>query len=476
MTGGTESVAGTATGNRRLTAEYLDVVRSLGGDVPSRRAAAAFMEASTAVVHGTVVESSFLPKLFDDASFRILQHAAATMYSIMAKVTRRYVDDPSFRGLFELDARLEELIALPRGYDAVIPVCRVDVFFDEDAGTVKFCELNTDGTSGMNENREITRSILPSESLREFARRHRVEPCELVDSWVRAFAEDYRQWAVSHEGAPAVPAIAICDYLEKATLSEFEVYRQAFREAGFSCAICDIRDLRFEGGRLLDAEGGVVDAVWRRAVTSDVLARWDESRALLEAATSDAVCLIGSFAGSLTHDKQVFRVLHDPRAKAILTDEERAFVEATVPFTAFLAADSVDLAAVKASKDRWVIKPSDLFDATDVFLGCMQDQKTWEALVDRFADGASGVPFLLQEFVTLFKTEVLPPDAGILEADEAHPPRVCPQLWNNLSGLYLYNGEFVGVFSRQGPRPIITGNMTAATLWVDRCKGASEAS
>ena len=475
MTGGTESGAEAATGNRRLTAEYLDTVRSLGGDVEGRRAAAAFMEASTAVVHGAVVESSFLPKLFDDASFRILQHAAATMYSIMAKVTRRYVDDPSFRGLFELDARLEELIALPRGYDAVIPVCRVDVFFDEDAGTVKFCELNTDGTSGMNENREITRSVLPSASFREFAGRHRVEPCELVDSWVRAFAEDYRQWAARHEDAPKVPAIAICDYLEKATLSEFEVYSQAFRDAGFPCTICDIRELRFEDGRLLDGQGDVVDAVWRRAVTSDVLARWDESQALLGAVRADAVCLIGSFAGSLTHDKQVFRVLHTAQAQAILTDEERAFVKATVPFTAFLVADSVDLAAVKASKDRWVIKPSDLFDATDVFLGCMQDQQTWEALVDRYADGASGVSFLLQEFVTPFKTEALPPDAGILEADEAQAALVCPQLWNNLSGLYLYNGEFVGVFSRQGPRPIITGNMTAATLWVDRAEGASEA-
>lgn len=455
-------------GNRSLTEEYLDIIRGLNGDVASRRAAYAFMEASTAVVHGSVVESSFLPKLFGDESFRVLEHAAKTMYSVMAKVTTRYVDDPDFRRLFRIDPRLEELVMLPRGYDAVIPVCRVDVFFDEDAGTVKFCELNTDGTSGMNENREITRSVLPSESFRKFSSRHRVETCELVDTWVQAFSESYRQWAAIHADAPEVPSIAICDYLEKATLSEFEVYRQAFADAGFPCAICDIRDLSWDGGCLRDGEGNVVNAVWRRAVTSDVLARWDESRALLEAVRAQAVCLIGSFAGSLTHDKQVFRVLHTPEAKAILSEDERRFVEETVPFTAFLSSDAVDLAEVKASKDRWVIKPSDLFDATDVFLGCMQDQGTWEQLVDRYANGASGVPFLLQEFVTPFKTEVLPPDAGIMDESDEQASCVCPQLWNNLSGLYLYNGEFVGVFSRQGPRPIITGNMTAASLWVDR--------
>ena len=459
---------GETLSNKALTEEYLSIIEGLHGDVPGRRAAFAYMEGSTAVVHGQVVEASFLPKLFDNASFDLLRRTAETMYSIMAKVTKRYIADEGFRSLFRLDPRLEELICLPRGYDAVIPIARVDVFLNEDTGSLKFCELNTDGTSGMNENREITLSIAPSASLQEFALRHRVETCELVDSWVGAFAADYGQWAAGHPGAPAVPRVAIADYLEKATLSEFSVYEQAFEEAGMPCGVCEICELSWDGRRLRDGQGRPVDAVWRRAVTSDVLANWDSSQALLEAVRADAVCLVGSFAGSLAHDKQIFQVLHRPQAKAILSEEENRFVEATVPFTAFLSAGEVDLGQVKAQKDRWVIKPSDLFDATDVYLGCMQSQEEWDRLVDRYADGAAGVPFLVQEFVTPFKTEVLPPDAGILSESAQEAEQVHPRMWNNLSGLYLYNGKFQGVFSRQGPRPIITGNMTAATLWVDR--------
>lgn len=459
---------GETLSNKTLTQEYLSIIRGLHGDVPGRRAAFAYMEGSTAVVHGQVVEASFLPKLFGDASYRLLSRTAETMYSIMAKVTERYIADAGFRGLFRLDPRLEELICLPRGYDAAIPIARVDVFLHEDTGALKFCELNTDGTSGMNENREITLSIAPSASLQEFALRHRVETCELVDSWVEAFMADYGQWAAGHPGSPEVPRVAIADYLEKATLSEFCVYEQAFRDAGTPCEVCEIRELAWDGRRLRDGQGRPIDAVWRRAVTSDVLANWDDSSALLEAVRADAVCLVGSFAGSLAHDKQIFQVLHRPEAKAILSDEENRFVEATVPFTAFLSADEVDLDRVKAEKDRWVIKPSDLFDATDVYLGCMQSQGKWDRLVDRYADGAAGVPFLVQEFVTPFKTEVLPPDAGILSESAREAAPIAPAMWNNLSGLYLYNGKFQGVFSRQGPRPIITGNMTAATLWVDR--------
>ena len=45
-----------------------------------------------------------------------------------------------------------------------------------------------------------------------------------------------------------------------------------------------------------------------------------------------------------------------------------------------------------------------------------------------------------------------------------------PVPYNNLNGLYLYNGRFQGVFSRLGPLPTISKEnqgMTAATIWVD---------
>lgn len=45
-----------------------------------------------------------------------------------------------------------------------------------------------------------------------------------------------------------------------------------------------------------------------------------------------------------------------------------------------------------------------------------------------------------------------------------------PKLYNNLNGLYLYDGVFQGVFSRLGPLPTISKDMqgmTAATIWVD---------
>ena len=97
-------------------------------------------------------------------------------------------------------------------------------------------------------------------------------------------------------------------------------------------------------------------------------------------------------------------------------------------------------------------------------------QEEWEGLIDKFANGRRGLPRSSCSATSApFKTETLPPDTGIdqLTDDEVSD---APKLYNNLNGLYLYDGVFQGVFSRLGPLPTISKDMqgmTAATIWVD---------
>ncbi|MCL2826688.1 MAG: carboxylate--amine ligase, partial [Eggerthellaceae bacterium] len=169
----------------------------------------------------------------------------------------------------------------------------------------------------------------------------------------------------------------------------------------------------------------------------------------------------------------VFRVLSEPVTKAFLTAEEAAFIEQSIPFTTFLDDAHIDLDEVRAHKDAWIIKPTDHYGADEVHAGCYWDQESWDRLIARFANGASGTPFLVQEYCLPFQTLTLPPDTGIdgLADDEVSS---VPQRYNNLLGLYLYDGRFAGVFSRLGPLPTICKDMqgvTAATIWVDQGDG-----
>ena len=459
--------------NAELTSEYLDIIRELDGDAESRRRAREYMKNSTAIVHHQVVDSTFVPRLFNQRTYDTMKHVSETAHRILVKVINRYLDDPAYREVFDFDERLVDLILIPRRYDAVLPFARVDTFLNEDDYTAKFCEFNGDGSSGMNENREITVSIAGSESFRRFvAAGHRIEACELFHAWIEDFVSIYETF----ENRVEHPRFAIVDYLENGVVDEFKLFARMFTQRGYPTVVADVRELTFDGSALKDKDGNRVDAIWRRCVTNDVMAHWDESQQMVEAVRAGKVALIGSFAGHIVHDKQIFQALFDPRTEAFLTPEEIAFVHDTVPRTTFLDDAHIDIDEVKASKDEWIVKPTDAYGAQDVYAGCAKTQAEWEAIVDRFANGAAGHPFLVQTYIQPYKTDTLPPDTGIEDlADE--DVAFAPERWNNLNGLYLYNGRFQGVFSRLGPLPTISKDMrgiTAATIWVD-CETADEA-
>lgn len=454
--------------NAEYAREYFEIMESLNGDIPGRRAAYDYMQNSTAIVHHKVVACSFIPRLFDAQTYQTMKDTAETAHRILCKVIAAYLEDPAYRHVFDFDPRLEDLILLPRGYDSLLPFARVDTFIDENDFRVRFCEFNGDGSSGMNENREITNSILNTATYQEFARRYRVEDCNLFESWVQKFIAIYSTYTYRVEN----PRFAICDYLENGVVDEFYLFADLFAQQGIECVVADVRELVFDGESLRDKNGHRIDAIWRRCVTNDVIDHWDDSQQLIDAVRAEKVALIGSFAGHIVHDKQIFKALFDERTIELLDADEIAFIEQTVPLTAFLDDDHVNLPQIRANKDEWIIKPTDHYGADDVYAGCSVSQEEWEKLIDRFANGRAGFPFIVQRYIHAFKTETLPPDAGIdlLTDDEISSQ---PVLYNNLNGLYLYDGEFTGVFSRLGPLPTISKDMqgmTAATIWVDREK------
>lgn len=452
--------------NNAYTQEYFDIMESLGGDIESRRAAYDYMKNSTAIVHHQVISTSFVPRLYDRRTREIMRTTVETTHRILCKVIEHYLEDPDYRTIFDYDPRLAELILVPRGYDAVLPFARFDIFLDEETGEVAFCEFNGDGSSGMNENREITNSIDQTETFKLFSQKHPLEACELFDSWVREFIRIFEHSKHFVPGA----RFAICDYLECGVVDEFKVFSSFFSRYGYECIVCDVRDLKFDGGALYDDNGLPIHAIWRRSVTNDVLDHWDESQDLIEAVRHEAVALIGSFAGHLVHDKQIFEVLRHPKTKAILTPEENEFVERHVPRTLFLDEKEIDLDEVRTNKNAWIIKPTDNYGAKDVYAGVSSTQEEWGDLIARFANGASGAPFIVQTYLTPYKTHTLPPDEDIENLTDDEVDRT-GALYNNLSGLYLYNGHFQGIFSRLGPFPTISKDLKGITAATIRVRG-----
>ncbi len=434
--------------NADYTREYFAIMESLQGDVPGRRAAYDYLQGSTAIVHhqrGGAL--SFVPRLFDRTDLPTsMKETAETAHRILVKVIERYLADPAYRRAFDFDPRLEELILLPRGYDAVLPFARVDTFLDEDDGRVKFCEFNADGSSGMNENREITTSVAQSEDVRGVRepppggglRAVRERGSTGVPGHLRHLRPPRGEPAHRHLRLPGERRGGRVPHLRRPVPPARRRVRGGRRAR--ACAST--------ARRCATGTARQVDAIWRRCVTNDVIDHWDDSQQLHRRRARRAkVALIGSFAGHIVHDKQLFkRAVRRAHDLAFLDADEISLVEETVPLTAFLDDDHVNLPQIRAntltsgsSSPPTTTAPTTCTPASSV------TQEEWER-PHRHASrtAAPGYPFIVQRYIRPFKTETLPPDTGIDALAGRRGALRPPKPYNNLNGLYLYDGEFHG--------------------------------
>lgn len=438
---------------RELEDEFLTIARELGGDVESRAAGDVYLKGTHALYHGGPVSWALTPKIFDKAQISALSEAAETMGRIMDKITAEYLRNPDLRAKFALPEEFEELTLIPTGYEQLIPVARVDVFFNEETGDFQFCELNTDGSAGMTTTVEVTRAIQRSETYRRFAEKHPdITTFDVVDGVIDAVLDTFASWANAgkHGDDPKHPAMAIVDYSESASSDEVEDIICRLRDRGIFAYFCDVRDLRIEhdatGRDILVGTDGPISCVYRRAVTSELYQKpCRGADALAEAARRGIACVIGGFRTWPCATKTVFAILRSDAMRGVLTDDEIEFVRAHVPETVVLNPES-DLSAF-AEKDRWIVKPAGGYNAEGVTAGldCATDDEWQEALRSCAENGG-----VVQAYAPQYRTPVM--RGGALA--EGEDLLAAPEM-SNMEGLYLFRGKFGGVFTRCGEQNVI---------------------
>lgn len=434
------------------------VDRNFSAHEASGRAQVEEMRRGTATYKGVPIKFGYLPKYFSAEGFAKLKEDLEHAWRILVRVIEEYLDCPDYRALFGFSKELEDMILRRPAYSTLLPICRLDIFLNEETGEFRFCEFNADGSSAMNENAELYRTYRNTLLYREMNGKYEQEMFELFDSWVEVFLRIWRE-AQGEKAEPgdlsgkaysetfaeksSLPAVGIVDFLEKgSSQAEFVAFREAFSRAGCEAYVAEIRNLRYEGGRLLTEDGHVIDAVYRRAVTSDILAHKEEVQPFLEAVRDRRVCLIGDFCTQVVHDKVLFRLLHDPRTASFLSEEDNAFIAAHVPYTAMLTREEAERPEVRGDRARWIIKPRDSYGAHGIYPGRLMTDGEWEARLDERAD----TDYILQEFVQPYKTE------NIFFGEEKPEWKS----FNNMTGVYLYGGQVAGIYSRASVTPIIS--------------------
>ncbi len=374
-----------------------------------------------------------IPFMMNDETLKLFMRIVDTSYGIFSKVINEYLTCEDYRRLFPFSKELEELILTPAGYDCLVPVTRFDIFYHEDTGDFWFCEVNTDGTSGMNEDRIQDETMIHNPAFQEMRRRYQFRSFELFDSWVDRFMQIYS----TYERRVEDPNIAVIDFMDGGTVREFEEFARHFQKKGYNCEVCDIRDLTYRDGKLWSPAGHTVDAIYRRAVTGDIMDRIDEVRPFIQAVKDGAVFLAGHFRTQIIHHKAIFQVIHLKRTLDILTEEERQFVKDHIPFTAAFENDDELFEKVLKNKDDYILKPWDSYQSMGVTAGPGTSEEDWEKAVR----SAYGGGYLVQAYAPQYYSENRDFVFSTGEWED----------FMNMTGLYVYGGQFAGVFARLAP-------------------------
>jgi len=419
---------------QNLNNEYKNIVQDrFEESVVSGNEMWSLMKRSTAIYENSIVESLYMPKLFSKYVYKRLKKSAKIIYRILAKVTQEYLDNPEYRKHFEYSKELENLILADVGYPCMIPILRADIFLNEENLTFKICEFNTDGTSGMNEVREIANAAKNTDAYLQMKKRYKLKRFELMKSWIREFMKIYRTYnkRVKH------PHIAIVDFTEYGFTSEFIEFEKLFLKAGYSVSICEIRDLTYDGNSLKTPEGKKIDVIYRRAVTGDVMENIDEVQPFIQAVKDNNVCLIGHFRTQVAHNKIIFEILNRPETLSLLTTKEQYFIKNHIPKTYLLRSGNFDMDEISKNKDKWIIKPSDLYASKGVFIGVDLTDEEWVKGIEESLDK----DYILQEYCVPYRSENL-------DFTTAENPNF--KMYNNTTGLFIYGGELKGLYSRAG--------------------------
>ncbi len=330
------------------------------------------------------------PFFLDAADEARVREAAESLWTFGERVARAAVGDRSLLEDLALSADEIALAQVDPGYGTASTAARADAFLLPDS--LQFAEYNAESPAGPGYSQRLAEVFDALPIMRKFrehgvANRSRsVRMFRPIEHLLDALVASYRDWG----GSAQPPLVAIVDWREVPTFSEFELLRDAFSARGVPTIIADPRDLEFRGGKLF-ADGRIVDLVYRRVLINDILARRDECRALLDAYSSRAVCVANTLRCKIPHKKAFFAVLSDERRRNLFDERERTIIRRHVPWTALLRegrvvrdSNELDLIPyVRTHRQQLVIKPNDEYGGTGVTLGWEASESEWDVAIAR---------------------------------------------------------------------------------------------
>src|SRR5689334_3264404 len=340
------------------------------------------------------------PRFLSPSQYRFLQQRAAVVLRAFRKAHRAALADDALLTQFRLSDWERTLARVDPGFRDASPVSRLDAFFVAEAGGLRFTEYNAETPAGGAYNDVLTEVFFGLPIMREFMRTWDLRPLPARHDVLHALLDAYAQWS----GTRSVPRIAIVDWSDVPTRSEFLLFQDYFARQGVDCIIVDPREVAYDGKRLRSAHGDI-DLVYKRVLLTELVEREGLDHAVLRAVRDRAVCMVNPPSCKILHKKASLAVLHDERNAALFDADETQAIQASIPWTRVVEerttthdGTEIDLLPFIAEhREQLVLKPNDEYGGKGIVLGWEADSETWNATIKI----ALEQPYIVQQRIAL---------------------------------------------------------------------------
>jgi uncharacterized circularly permuted ATP-grasp superfamily protein len=336
------------------------------------------------------------PRFLTHDQYRFIQARVRVLMSAFAKAYHAAVADASIRSQFCLLDWEEELVQHDPGFTAPSPTSRLDAFFLPETNEFRCIEYNAEVPAGLAYNDSLSEAFFGLPIMREFMRQFDVRQLPARHGVLHPLITAYQQWS----GRREPPVIAILDWREVPTFSEFVLFQQYFQSHGLRCVIADPRELEYRDGRLM-AEDAQITLIYKRVLINELIERGGMDQPVVRAVLDNAACMVNPFRCKILHKKLSLAVLSDERNIGLFAGPELEAIASHIPWTRRVEerhteydGRQVDLLPfIRAERERLVLKPNDEYGGKGVILGWTVDDSTWESAVQT----ALTEPWVVQE-------------------------------------------------------------------------------
>ena len=340
------------------------------------------------------------PRLMTVDEYSSLQARLMPLLRAFRRIHDRAMTDAVFRAQFGLADWEGTLLSADPGYSRPTPTSRLDFFAAPESKSLGLTEYNAETPAGAAYGDTLSDVFLDMPAMRAFARTHEVWPLPARHRVTGALLD---AWYEFH-GSRDRPRIAILDWSDVPTYTEFELFQSHFRSMGIECVIDDPRNVDYRGGKLI-AGGAPVDLVYKRVLISELVEQGGLESPLVRAVRDRAVCMVDGFRCKILHKKASLAVLSDEANVDMFPLDEKLAIANSIPWTRVVAertttwrGAAVDLMRLILDLREWlVLKPNDDYGGKGITLGWTVDNATWEAAVKT----ALASPHIVQERVEI---------------------------------------------------------------------------